>query len=153
MALKQAADKERGLERKRKRKQRKREAKKTSDKLSESLTSLRRDFDSLKSENRFLRKNIESFKKKPKTEWQKFYESREWQEVRYFILKRDGRTCVLCRTTTGELHVDHIIPRSKAPHLSLDPSNLQVLCKSCNLGKSNNDDTDFRVLNNNYKGM
>jgi len=42
------------------------------------------------------------------------------------------------------MHVDHIRPRSKSPSLELDPDNLQVLCKACNLGKSNLDDTDFR---------
>ena len=42
------------------------------------------------------------------------------------------------------LHVDHIKPRSKYPELALDPNNLQVLCKDCNLGKSNLYNTDWR---------
>lgn len=74
-----------------------------------------------------------------------FYESREWLTLRYFALKRHGRVCALCRTTTGEMHVDHIKPRSLYRELELDPNNLQVLCKACNLGKSNLDDTDFRA--------
>jgi 5-methylcytosine-specific restriction endonuclease McrA len=42
------------------------------------------------------------------------------------------------------IHIDHILPRSKYPELSLVFDNLQVLCESCNLGKSNKDETDWR---------
>jgi hypothetical protein len=73
-----------------------------------------------------------------------FYESREWLALRYTILRKYGRTCMLCRVTEGEMHVDHIKPRSLYPELELDPTNLQVLCRACNLGKSNKDSTDFR---------
>jgi len=40
------------------------------------------------------------------------------------------------------LHVDHIVPRSKAGANTID--NLQILCSTCNGGKNNKDDTDFR---------
>jgi 5-methylcytosine-specific restriction endonuclease McrA len=40
--------------------------------------------------------------------------------------------------------VDHIKPRSRFPELALDPENVQVLCDSCNRGKSCDDYTDFR---------
>lgn len=75
-----------------------------------------------------------------------FYDSDVWRDLRYSILRRDGRVCVLCRATSGEMHVDHIKPRSKYPHLELDPNNLQVLCRDCNLGKSNIDETDWRPV-------
>lgn len=42
------------------------------------------------------------------------------------------------------MHVDHIKPRSKYPHLAYDVNNLQVLCQDCNFGKSNHDETDWR---------
>lgn len=74
-----------------------------------------------------------------------FYESREWREVRYMAIKRNGRACLACGQTRKKLHVDHIKPRSKYPHLALDLNNLQVLCEDCNLGKSNKDETDWRV--------
>jgi len=73
-----------------------------------------------------------------------FYDSPEWLRLRYATLLRYGRSCMLCFTSGGEVHVDHIKPRSKFPDLELDPENLQVLCRACNLGKSNRDDTDFR---------
>lgn len=63
--------------------------------------------------------------------------------VRYEVLVRD-RICQLCGAGRDEaiLEVDHIIPRSKGG--SNETSNLQVLCRVCNRGKSNLDDTDLR---------
>lgn len=77
-----------------------------------------------------------------------FYNSREWRTVRFDALKKANGCCVLCgRSHKADgvvLHVDHIKPRSKSPHLQLCRDNLQVLCRDCNLGKSNRDDTDWR---------
>lgn len=78
-----------------------------------------------------------------------FYNSREWRELRFDVLKQmreeHGKVfCQLCFAENTQMHVDHIKPRSKYPELELDKSNLQVLCASCNFGKSNRDDTDFR---------
>ena len=42
------------------------------------------------------------------------------------------------------MHVDHIKPRSLYPDLELEFENLQVLCKYCNLEKSNKDEIDYR---------
>ena len=69
---------------------------------------------------------------------------------RYEVLKRAGKRCELCGVAEGDenyqerlpLHVDHITPRSKGGSNDLD--NLQALCRACNLGKGNRDDTDFR---------
>jgi hypothetical protein len=44
-----------------------------------------------------------------------------------------------------QIHVDHIKPRSSYPELELDIKNLQVLCRDCNLGKSNTCETDLRI--------
>lgn len=73
-----------------------------------------------------------------------FYESDAWQGLRYRTLKRLGRKCMLCGAGGVELHVDHIKPRSAHPELALNPDNLQVLCKPCNLGKGNRHYDDFR---------
>lgn len=75
-----------------------------------------------------------------------FYQSREWLELRYRVLAKYGRTCMCCGRTDGEMHVDHIKPRSKYPELELIFSNLQILCRHCNVGKSNKDDKDFRPI-------
>jgi len=71
-----------------------------------------------------------------------FFESPQWQRLRYETLKRD-RKCVLCGSTDN-LHCDHIKPRSLYPEMELDPDNLQTMCKRCNLAKSNKDEIDYR---------
>lgn len=71
----------------------------------------------------------------------------KWQKVRYFALKESNGSCCLCGRTAKDgikLHVDHIKPKSLYPELEYEPSNLQVLCCDCNIGKSNLDDTDWR---------
>lgn len=77
-----------------------------------------------------------------------FYSSEEWIALRYKALARHGNRCQCCGaspSTGAVIHVDHIKPRSKFPELALDLDNLQILCRNCNVGKSNKDATDWRV--------
>jgi hypothetical protein len=77
-----------------------------------------------------------------------FYDSPEWLDARYKALKKAKGFCECCGsrgTPDNVIQVDHVLPRSKFPKLALDQSNLQVLCRRCNLGKSNKDGTDWRV--------
>lgn len=76
-----------------------------------------------------------------------FYDTGEWQCVRYKALMRSNGRCECCGakpTGRNPLQVDHIKPRSKFPELELKLSNLQVLCKDCNMGKGASDETDWR---------
>ena len=82
--------------------------------------------------------------KKPKAQPESFYSSKKWRTVRYEVLRENGKVCMCCGATKGEMHVDHIKPRSKFPKLELEKSNLQVLCKDCNFGKSNKFSDDWR---------
>ena len=93
-------------------------------------------------------------KKKPqpqrivkRTGEQNFYRSKEWADLRYATLaKNDGR-CELCGRSKHDgtvLHVDHIKSVRDFPHLKADPANLQVLCATCNWGKGNRNDEDWR---------
>ncbi len=78
----------------------------------------------------------------------KFYSSREWRKLRYEALVKHGNSCMVCGASPMDgivIHVDHIKPRSLHPELALKLDNLQILCKDCNLGKSNIDDTDWRL--------
>jgi rubredoxin len=76
-----------------------------------------------------------------------FLSSREWLDLRYKVLKKHKGWCRLCGhkgDPTNPIQVDHIKPRSTYPHLALVEENLQVLCRMCNVGKSNKDTTDWR---------
>lgn len=73
-----------------------------------------------------------------------FYGSEKWLKLRYYALNHYGRKCMCCHATDLELHVDHIKPRSLFPELQWELDNLQILCRQCNLGKSNDDFTDYR---------
>jgi 5-methylcytosine-specific restriction endonuclease McrA len=75
-----------------------------------------------------------------------FYKSSSWRTLRYLALRNCNGCCQCCGAPGNEvrLHVDHIIPRYKAPHLSLDINNLQVLCEDCNIGKGAHDSSDWR---------
>jgi 5-methylcytosine-specific restriction endonuclease McrA len=77
-----------------------------------------------------------------------FYRSREWRDLRMEALMVYGHQCMLCGRNPRDhgvvLHVDHIRPISRAPHLALYFSNLQILCEDCNIGKSNKYAVDNR---------
>ncbi|WP_166788769.1 HNH endonuclease [Cryobacterium sp. TMT4-31] len=58
--------------------------------------------------------------------------------LRVTILRRDDYRCRMCGASAADgavLHIDHITPVSR-DGLTV-PENLQTLCESCNLGKSN----------------
>lgn len=74
-----------------------------------------------------------------------FYDTAQWMTLRYKALREYGLKCHCCGATDTELHVDHIKPRSRFPQLELEFSNLQILCRACNLGKSNTDSIDWRT--------
>ena len=76
-----------------------------------------------------------------------FLKSREWLNLRYRVLRKQGGFCRLCGhrgSHNNPIQVDHIKSRWTFPHLALVESNLQVLCRDCNLGKGAYDATDWR---------
>jgi hypothetical protein len=56
------------------------------------------------------------------------------EKLRNEIYERDGYRCVKCGNTDN-LQVDHIVPFSKGG--KTEKSNLQTLCKKCNVEKGN----------------
>lgn len=62
-----------------------------------------------------------------------------WQQIRTFVLDRDGHTCRYCGGAAD--HVDHIVPRSKGG--TNHPGNLCAACEACNLAKSDRDLAEF----------
>lgn len=89
-------------------------------------------------------KVVKEFKKHFYIPSDDFFRMREWELLRKSVLRKYGLKCMKCGAVKCELHVDHIYPRSKFPHLQLEFSNLQVLCRKCNMEKSNHHFTDYR---------
>lgn len=56
--------------------------------------------------------------------------SNEYQQFRKLVLKRDNNTCRMCGKTT-DLHVHHLFPKQKEPHLITGPMNGITLCVTC----------------------
>ena len=57
------------------------------------------------------------------------------------IKKRDGYSCVLCGKTT-DLHIHHILKKSKYPEYIVEPNNLIVLCSDCHILDAHNGNTN-----------
>ena len=60
-------------------------------------------------------------------------------KLRFYIYARDGHRCRMCGRYTDDLEIDHIIPISKGGKTV--ESNLQTLCRSCNIRKGNKVET------------
>ena len=65
--------------------------------------------------------------------------------LREALYKRQGGVCMYCRTRLNRVpnHIDHKIPVNQGG--TNDPANLQLLCRGCNLRKSDRSDTEFRI--------
>ncbi|WP_374754300.1 HNH endonuclease [Dyadobacter tibetensis] len=61
-----------------------------------------------------------------------------------YSLRPSCAACVYRSFLNVIIQVDHVKARSKFPRLALNPKNLQILCKACNLGKSNLYKDDWR---------
>lgn len=68
--------------------------------------------------------------------------TKEFKKVRVEILKLIPY-CLKCESKK-ELHIDHIYPVSIYPKRAFNYKNLQVLCKECNIEKSNTTVIDYR---------
>ncbi len=72
-----------------------------------------------------------------------FYGTLKWIKIRKRVIRTYGATCMKCESTE-DIHVDHIKPRSKYKKLQYKFDNLQVLCRLCNMEKSNINEIDYR---------
>ena len=75
---------------------------------------------------------IEILKKKKKRKV--YFTTQEWADARKDVFDRDGKICYVCGSTATQ--VDHLLPKSKFPHLALDRNNLKPICWLCNRAKN-----------------
>jgi len=68
----------------------------------------------------------------------------KWMKLRDRVFDKYGKVC-LCCGSVDDIQVDHIKPKSIYPELSYCFDNLQPLCASCNIKKSNIHSTDYRL--------
>jgi 5-methylcytosine-specific restriction endonuclease McrA len=103
---------------------------------------------------RFKKKNLKKYiklaPKYVKGMESEFYKTNEWKELRKRVFRKYGHRCMCCGDKSKTMHIDHIKPRSKYPHLELVFDNLQVLCKDCNMAKSNINENDYRQDHRKY---
>ena len=96
----------------------------------------------------FFKMNVEDLKIVSQLPSNKFYNTSEWRSLRYHVIKLRGRSCECCGNGMNDgkpIHVDHILPRSVYQEHALNIDNLQILCEDCNIAKSNQDKTDWRM--------
>ena len=69
------------------------------------------------------------------------------REVQLRVSRRDNNVCQLCAKNVldKDIHFDHIIPWSKGG--SSDENNIRILCKKCNLERSNDFESELLVTN------
>jgi hypothetical protein len=74
------------------------------------------------------------------------YQSTRWADTKKVVYSLYDFKCMKCGAKDKEMHVDHICPVSKYPAMKWSINNLQLLCKNCNMEKSNVNENDYRTL-------
>jgi 5-methylcytosine-specific restriction endonuclease McrA len=84
-------------------------------------------------------------KSKKKVEKVDFYKSSRWINLTKKVRDLYKCGCMKCSKENIETHIDHIFPRSLYPKFQYSIHNLQILCKDCNIEKSNKNNIDYRT--------
>lgn len=66
-----------------------------------------------------------------------FYNSKEWEQTRDFILRRDNFLCVKCGRPAEEVHhIKHLSPSNIGDvNITMNPENLVSLCRECHFNE------------------
>ena len=92
--------------------------------------------------------------KKKQRKVQRGYTKARYECFKAQIQRYGYQFCVVCRGTELDIGpdgrfltftTDHITPYSWYNRPTVTAKELQVMCNPCNLGKSNNDDIDYRT--------
>ena len=82
-----------------------------------------------------------------------FYKSKQWQQTRDYILKRDNYLC--CRCNKPGEHVHHkkrLTPENvNNPAIALNPDNLETLCHACHDQEHASEHGRGRIIQEEYE--
>ena len=93
-----------------------------------------RDFILREKEKERVARELPVIKPRKRKHKKVYYTKEEWEEAREAVFLRDGRICYRCQCEATQ--VDHVLPKSKYPHLALDLTNLKPICWPCNRKKN-----------------
>src|SRR5699024_10946000 len=77
-------------------------------------------------------------------QYKRFYDSKEWKNLRYQVLLDCGFICEVCDIKEATIG-DHIIPTKYRWDLRLVRSNVQGICPECHNKKTAEDQTKYGV--------
>lgn len=82
-----------------------------------------------------------------------FYNSKEWQKCRDYVLRRDNYLCVRCGNPAEEVHhKKHLTPKNITDvSISLNPDNLICLCRDCHFAEHKDDKERAVARANKYR--
>ena len=82
-----------------------------------------------------------------------FYNSKEWQKCRDYVLRRDNYLCIRCGNPAEEVHhKKHLTPKNITDaNISLNPDNLICLCRDCHFAEHKADKERAVVRANKYR--
>lgn len=78
-------------------------------------------------------------------------EEDSWRDLKVHLYKVFPYKCMKCYKQNCEIHADHVLPKSKHSSHKYKLDNLQVLCRECNLEKSNKNKIDYRSMKHKRK--
>lgn len=77
-------------------------------------------------------------------EYKRFYDTKEWKELRYQVLLEAGFICEMCNRNEATIG-DHKIPTKVRWDLRLDRDNVQGVCPECHNKKTAEDIIKYNI--------
>lgn len=81
-----------------------------------------------------------------------FYNSKEWENTRNYILRRDLYLCQDCGKAASEVHhIEHLTPENIGDvTITMNPDNLVSLCRECHFNRHRGEHGKGREIKENY---
>jgi len=81
-----------------------------------------------------------------------FYNSKEWEQTRDYIMRRDKYLCRCGKPATEVHHIIHLSPQNIGDvSITMNPDNLVSLCRDCHFEAHKGEHGQGRKVQENYK--